>query len=357
MKDGTRPARCCRLSVPRDDGAESDDDMSTPKIDLSPVDGTPTPAPDGGGPATRAQLQAMRDLSIPFDLEHPPTFDDAARLIREAEEAENPMRVVMGPPVRDIREAMHPAESAGAVLDDFAHRLIDIGESGRAAVQGVVNEIAAKVAPGHEPPRMVWTTPDLAPLLFENAAPEGPTVHFVTPHVATLPDGTRVNLPAGTVLREGEIERGQLPPTNLNDALLRLAHGGPDTDKEALMHFIRCWHQPSREIIARDLLRRAHARLAGEPAAKNLDASIVAFLAGAAPPEHPLFALVRSFVGKPGDKPGPVWTALMCVQARLSDDDLDGAKAAATALEEALNERIGQMHDALGRDTTEERTR
>jgi hypothetical protein len=69
-----------------------------------------------------------------------------------------------------------------------------------------------------------------------------------------------------------------------------------------------------------------------------------------------VIALVRSFVGKPGDKPGPVWTALMCVQARLGDDDMAGAVLAANELEEALNERLGQMHDALGRDATEERT-
>lgn len=72
--------------------------------------------------------------------------------------------------------------------------------------------------------------------------------------------------------------------------------------------------------------------------------------AGKAPPEHPLIALVRSFVGKPGDV-GPVWGALMRVQARLGDNDIDGAKDAANDLEEALNSRLGQMHDALGRDT------
>jgi hypothetical protein len=98
------------------------------------------------------------------------------------------------------------------------------------------------------------------------------------PYVATLPDGARVNLPAGTVLREGTVPRGSLPPINLNDALLRLAHGGPDTDKEALMHFIRCWHQPSREVIARDLLQRARGHLGNEPDSNALDGEIVAFL-------------------------------------------------------------------------------
>jgi hypothetical protein len=285
------------------------------------------------------------------------------------------MRVVMGPPVCDIREAMRPAESAGAVLDAFAHKLIDIGESGRAAVQGVVNEIAAKVMPGHDPPTVAWTKLDDGrtglpigffddpPFVYEFTDANGPmrchpasgvgplTLHVQRPHVATLPDGTRVNLPAGTVLREGTAD--VLTPLqvlcNIGETLTALGYGlAPvlDTVKAIV----------AQNKAARDLLQRARVRLVDEPDAKKLDAEIAAFLAGASPPEHPLFALVRSFVGKPGDKPGPAWTALMCVQARLDDDDLDGAKAAATALEEALNERLGQMHDAIGRDTTEERT-
>lgn len=271
-------------------------------------------------PATRAQLQAMRDLSIPFDLDHLPTFDDAARLIREAEEAENPMRVAMGPPVRDIREAMHPPR--------------ELPWREQAAAMGI---------PGA-------TAEQFLAAAAERAAHPLQTL-LGGPHVAALPDGTRVNLPAGTVLREGTAD--VLTPLqvlcNIGETLTALGYGlAPvlDTVKAIV----------AQNKAARDLLQRARIRLVDEPDAKKLDAEIAAFLAGASPPEHPLFALVRSFVGKPGDKPGPAWTALMCVQARLDDDDLDGAKAAATALEEALNERLGQMHDALGRDTTEERT-
>lgn len=64
--------------------------------------------------------------------------------------------------VRDIREAMHPVSNP---LDDL---------------------------PPFKPP---------VRLLGGDVA--GSSCRLTQPHVATLPDGTRVNLPAGTVLREG----------------------------------------------------------------------------------------------------------------------------------------------------------
>lgn len=124
--------------------------------------------------------------------------------------------------IHDVRDAMHPVDACP--IPDLS---IDIGEGGRAAVQGVVNEIAAKVAPGHEPPTVVWTKPDDgrnglplgffddSPFVYEFTDANGPmrchpasgvgplTLHVKRPHVATLPDGRAVNLPAGTVLREG----------------------------------------------------------------------------------------------------------------------------------------------------------
>lgn len=212
-------------------------------------------------------------LSVTVNPDDPTQFDIAIPILIVA-----PIDHRRGP-VRDIREAMHPAPGvllmgaeevadengyldgypptesppafaplftqpaetfttedgsirftrepiAGALLVGcMADTPIDIGESGRAAVQSVVNEVAAKVMPGHEAPTVVWaqqssdqgalerwkahaeetgfdaTSPP--PLLFEGPE-ERARVHLVAPHVATLPDGSRVNLPAGTVLREGE---------------------------------------------------------------------------------------------------------------------------------------------------------
>jgi len=64
---------------------------------------------------------------------------------------------------------------------------------------------------------------------------------------------------------------------------VRLAHGECDSaEKAALMHFIRCWHQPSREVIARDLLQRARVLLV-ETGGADVLAEVDAFLAGAPP--------------------------------------------------------------------------
>ena len=106
---------------------------------------------------------------------------------------------------------------------------------------------------------------------------------------------------------------------------------------------------------ASERLQRARIGLGEEPDAKKLDAEIGAFLADAAPPEHPVIALVRSFVGKPGDR-GPVWSAFDRLQTQVEEGDWSGATAALGDLADALNTRLGQMHDALGRDTTEDRT-
>jgi len=247
--------------------------------------------------------------------------------------------------VRDIREAMHPAESAGAVLDAFAHKLIDIGESGRAAVQGVVNEIAAKVMPGHEPPSPTWTL----------LQPGPSTAHVNRPYVATLPDGTRVNLPAGTVLREGHDDMVDDAADQFFDDVCKLIPWEkPDVpERREALRIVGDMAEQTRAV--RGLLQRARIRLVDEPDAKKLDAEIAAFLAGASPPEHPVIALVRSFVGKPGDR-GPVWGALMRLRERLDESGDLAAIDLGDELVNALNERLGQMHDALGRDTTEERT-
>lgn len=56
--------------------------------------------------------------------------------------------------------------------------------------------------------------------------------------------------------------RAPLPPTTLDGALEQLAYGDRAViDRAALMHFIRCWHQPSSEILARALLERARPKL------------------------------------------------------------------------------------------------
>lgn len=142
------------------------------------------------------------------------------------------------------------------------------------------------------------------------AVEPGPVVNICTPHVATLPDGSRVNLPAGTTLRAGVSWDG--PPADPLRDLCDAFKANPTPALAASISKLR--EQVDRAASpllaqARDLLQRARIRLVDEPDAKKLDAEIVAFLAGAAPPEHPVIA--------------------------------------------ALNERLGQMHDALGRATAE----
>jgi hypothetical protein len=94
----------------------------------------------------------------------------------------------------------------------------------------------------------------------------------VTPHVATLPDGEVVNLPAGTVLREGEA-RGV--------STYRIA-------AEALVL------ESSR---ARALLRRVRTLLAKTGSA-DLLAEVEAFLTGAPPAAQEGKAPAASMVGR-----------------------------------------------------------
>ncbi len=145
-------------------------------------------------------------------------------------------------PVRDIREAMHPVSD-----------------------------------------RPLWTPP----LLNSDGS-------MRAPYVATLPDGSRVNLPAGTVLREQGLAEQVRAGT--------LGVGMADDPAKLRGAFTR-EHSPDVVLTqARGLLQRARVPLA-ETGAADVLADVDAFLAGAAPPEHPVIALVRSFVGKPGEGP------------------------------------------------------
>lgn len=177
MKDGTRPARYCRLSVPRDDGAESDDDMIPTFIGHCP--GSPCAVCgriDLPGGAT-----AQPDTR-PLCGAHFATWE------RQRAEIETDRAARDRPPVRDIREAMHPASNLGTVR--------------AVATDGDLVPIMA------EPDDRLdgtWTTLKIDPATL---SPQR-IVTVTTPHVATLPDGTRLNLPAGTVLREGvEVPEG-----------------------------------------------------------------------------------------------------------------------------------------------------
>ena len=62
-------------------------------------------------------------------------------------------------------------------------------------------------------------------------------------------------------------KRGELPPMTLDRALDQLAYGDRGViDRAALTHFIRCWHQPSGEILAhRATIRRGHRPPLHEP--------------------------------------------------------------------------------------------
>lgn len=101
------------------------------------------------------------------------------------------------------------------------------------------------------------------------------------PHVATLPDGRAVDLPAGTVLREGMTWDG--PPADPLRDLCDAFKANPDPATAAMISKLR--EQVDRgasPLLAQalDLLRRARPRLVDEPESKRLDGEIVAFLAG-----------------------------------------------------------------------------
>jgi len=246
--------------------------------------------------------------------------------------------------VRDIREAMHPA---GIISHEppFARP----AEPGDAPIAGALIEGAFPWID----PETIGFDPEIAKTI-ERAAHPLQTL-LGGPHVATLPDGSRVNLPAGTVLREGHDDMVDDAADQFFDDVCKLIPWEkPDVpERREALRIVGDMAEQTRAV--RGLLQRARIRLVDEPDAKKLDAEIAAFLAGASPPEHPVIALVRSFVGKPGDR-GPVWGALMRLRERLDESGDLAAIDLGDELVNALNERLGQMHDALGRDTTEERT-
>lgn len=119
-----------------------------------------------------------------------------------------------------------------------------------------------------------------------------------TPHVATLPDGARVNLPAGTTLREGMTWEG--PPADPLRDLCNLFRTSPSVELATMVLKLR--EQVDRGASplldhARDLLRASRPWIApgvpdvanpateAQPAATigKLRAAIDAFLAGKAP--------------------------------------------------------------------------
>lgn len=254
----------------------------------------------------------------------------------------DPMRTdYEGPPVRDIREAMHPASAPpsgeapwtpGTPAKEITVRNVRLPVTIPLAEvpPGVLADIDRQHDAEKSPPRLRLG---------------GGPIAIAPATVATLPDGARINLPAGTVLREGE---GPPPPVRFFDlanslraAFARVEEAVPEPaapmDLAEVEQLIRAWDALKAEMVAqekinapvrvvappstiehaRDLLRRAQAWIApgvpdiarpgteAQPAATigQLRAEIAAFLAGAAQPEHPVIALVRSFVGKPGEGP------------------------------------------------------
>lgn len=255
----------------------------------------------------------------------------------------DPMRTdYEGPPVRDIREAMHPASAPpsgeapwtpGTPAKEITVRNVRLPVTIPLAEvpPGVLADIDRQHDAEKSPPRLRLG---------------GGPIAIAPATVATLPDGARINLPAGTVLREQGLAEQVRAGT--------LGVGMADDPAKLRGAFTR-EHSPDVVLTqARDLLQRARVPLA-ETGAADVLADVDAFLAGAAPPEHPVIALVRSFVGKPGDR-GPVWSALEQLQVRIDAGDLAAVRSAGIELAAALNHRLGQMHDALGRDTTEDRT-
>ena len=138
---------------------------------------------------------------------------------------------------------------------------------------------------------------DLGPfILAETQRAETPDPDEFFDEVCKLIPWTKPDMPerrevlAELHRRLGNEQRGELPPMTLDRALEQLAYGDRGViDRAALAHFIRCWHQPSGEILARALLGRARKLLGSaigidaEHAARTL-AEIDAFLACAGAP-------------------------------------------------------------------------
>ncbi len=126
--------------------------------------------------ATPAQLQAMRAAGIPWDPENPPTFEEAARLLREAlDPLERIKRDIEASGGTDVRVEV---DSADPTLAHFRYTVPKMPiYSQRFRLDGYPMK--------HEAIEKPW------PDGLGGAA-----------SIATLPDGSTVALPAGTMLRE-----------------------------------------------------------------------------------------------------------------------------------------------------------
>ncbi len=149
-------------------------------------------------------------------------------------------------PVRDIREAMHPpthgdlmreATIAAGLPPEAAPTLSIVSheppftrpaEPGDAPIAGALIEGAF---PWIDPETIAFD-PETAKTIERAAHP--PQTLLGGPHVATLPDGSRVNLPAGTVLREGEEAIPEHPVIALVRSFVGKPGEGPEVNIEPL---------------------------------------------------------------------------------------------------------------------------
>ena len=121
-------------------------------------------------------------------------------------------------PVRDIREAMHPAPFVTAdkfLSEDARRRALAYVPS-----EPLTPEIGFYF--GEADAAGVAMSPDCTHMLTRGSL------------VATLPDGSRVNLPAGTVLREGEEAIPEHPVIALVRSFVGKPGEGPEVNIEPL---------------------------------------------------------------------------------------------------------------------------